>query len=49
MVLRGGRNALTKGCLISTPSKINSKEFALAVIFFPMKAGDDKGIPIDID
>ena len=36
--------ALTRGCLISTPSRMDSKERALVLISFAMAAGDDRGM-----
>jgi hypothetical protein len=42
--LRALRIALTKRCLISTPSRMDSKERDLVLIFFAMAAGDDRGM-----
>ena len=44
MVLHDERVGLTKGCLISMPSRTNSKERALVLISFAMAAGDDRGM-----
>jgi hypothetical protein len=44
MLFCGGRIPFTKGCLISSPSRMNPKEQALGLISFAMAAGDDRGM-----